>query len=89
VAVRVQPQAPHDAVAGWRQGRLLVRVTAPPRGGRANAAALALVAAALGVPVSAVRLVAGARHRDKLLAVRGLDPDQVRARLGAAGARPP
>jgi uncharacterized protein (TIGR00251 family) len=87
LAVRVQPHAPRDLVVGWRDGRLLLRVTAPPREGRANAAAVALVASALGLPASAVRLVAGTRHRDKVLAIRGLDPAQVRARLGAVEAR--
>lgn len=85
LAVRVQPRAPRDALGGWRQGRLVVRVMAPPQDGRANAAAVALVASALGLPASAVRVVAGARHRDKLLSIRGLDPEQIRVRLGEAG----
>jgi uncharacterized protein len=80
--VRVQPRASRAAVAGWREdGTLTVRVTAPPVEGRANAAVGALLAAALGVPASAVRVVHGERGRDKLVRVTGLTPAQIRRRL--------
>jgi uncharacterized protein len=80
--VRVQPRAARAAVAGWREdGTLTVRVTAPPVEGRANAAVGALLAAALGVPASAVRVVHGERGRDKLVRVMGLTPAQIRRRL--------
>jgi uncharacterized protein len=80
--VRVQPRASRAAVAGWREdGALTVRVTAPPVEGRANAAVGEVLAAALGVPASAVRVVHGERGRDKLVRVRGLTPVQIRQRL--------
>ena len=80
--VRVQPRASRAAVAGWREdGTLTVRVTAPPVEGRANAAVGALLAAALGVPASAVRVVHGELGRDKLVRVTGLTPAQIRRRL--------
>jgi uncharacterized protein YggU (UPF0235/DUF167 family) len=49
IPIRVQPRAGRDELAGVRDGRLLVRVTAPPLEGRANAAACALIAKAAGV----------------------------------------
>ena len=80
--VRVQPRAARAAIGDWRaDGTLTVRVTAPPVEGRANAAVGALLAAALGVPASAVRVVHGERGRDKLVRVTGLTPAEIRRRL--------
>jgi len=80
--VRVQPRAARAALGDWRaDGTLTVRVTAPPVAGRANAAVGALLAAALGVPASAVRVVHGEHGRDKLVRVTGLTPAEIRRRL--------
>lgn len=82
VAVRVQPRAGRDEIAGLRGGRLLVRVTAPPVDGRANAAACALIAGAVGVPKRRVAVVRGASARDKVVRIEGADTAEVRAALG-------
>jgi hypothetical protein len=80
--VRVQPRAARAAIGDWRaDGTLTVRVTATPIEGRANAAVGALLAAALGVPASAVRVVHGEHGRDKLVRVMGLTPAEIRRRL--------
>ncbi len=85
--MRVSPRASRSEVGGWRDdGALTVRVTTPPVEGRANAAVGALLAAALGVPVSAVSVVHGEHGRDKLVRVAGLTPADIRRRL-AGGAR--
>ena len=73
IDVRVQPRAPRDEIGGWRAGRLQVRVTAPPVDDRANVAVCKLIAKRAGVPRSAVSVVAGARSRDKVVEVSGLD----------------
>lgn len=82
--VRVQPRASHAAIAGVRDGALVVRVTAPPAEGEANAALARLLGKALGLPPSCFRLLRGARGREKLLLVAGAAARTVRARLGAA-----
>ena len=80
--VRVHPRASRAAIDGWREdGALSVRVTAPPTEGRANTAVGALLAAALGVPPSAVRVVHGEHAREKLVRVTGLTPGEIRRRL--------
>jgi uncharacterized protein len=83
VAVRVKPRGGRDAVEGVVEGRLVVRVSAPPVEGRANAAVERLVADALGVPKSRAAVVAGAKAREKLVRVEGLSAAEARARLGA------
>jgi uncharacterized protein (TIGR00251 family) len=73
IEVRLQPRAPRDEIVGWRGGRLVVRVTAPPVDDRANLALCRLIAKRAGVPRSAVRVAAGLRSRDKVVEVCGLD----------------
>ena len=70
LAVRVTPGAAADRIA-VTDGKVRIHVTAPPDRGKANKAAIALVAGALGVPKSAVTLVRGATGREKLLLVTG------------------
>jgi len=79
--VRVQPRASRAAIAGWRDGALAIRVTAPPVEGAANAAVRALLAEALDVPPAQVRVVRGAHGRDKLVRIHGLTMREIRARL--------
>jgi uncharacterized protein (TIGR00251 family) len=67
--VRVAPRAASGVIAGERDGALVVRVTAPPAEGRANDAVIRIVAKALDLPPSAVRLVRGAKARTKVLSV--------------------
>lgn len=69
VLVRVIPRARRDGVDGTRAGRLLVRTSAAPVDGRANAAVVRLVAEHFDVPRRTVRVVAGERSRDKTLRI--------------------
>ena len=52
---------------------LLVRVTAPPEGGKANAAVCRVIAKALRVGPSRVSVARGAGSSDKLLRIEGLE----------------
>jgi uncharacterized protein (TIGR00251 family) len=79
--VRVQPRAAQDAVGGVREGALVVRLTAPPVEGKANAALARFLARALGVAPSAVEVVRGATGRDKVVRVAGVTPAHVRAMI--------
>jgi uncharacterized protein YggU (UPF0235/DUF167 family) len=80
-AVRLQPRARTNAILGDRDGRLLVRVTAPPLDGRANEALCELLAARLDVPKGAITVIRGGQSRDKLVEVDGLSEDELRRRL--------
>jgi uncharacterized protein (TIGR00251 family) len=73
VSVRLQPRARRDEVVGERAGAIVIRVTAPPVDGKANAALCAFVARAAGVPPSRVSVVRGQTSRDKVVRVDGVD----------------
>ncbi|HKF92605.1 MAG TPA: DUF167 family protein [Acidimicrobiia bacterium] len=81
--VHVQPGAGRSSVVGRHGDSLKLRVAAPPDG-RANAAAVGLIAAALGVKERDVELVSGERSRLKRFRVVGIDADDVDARLRQA-----
>jgi uncharacterized protein (TIGR00251 family) len=81
----VTPRAGRDEVLGWQDGVLRVRVRAAPVEGRANDALCRLLASQLGVPVSAVDVVAGASSRTKTLRIAGLNREEAKARLAAGG----
>ena len=66
ITVWVRPGAAHPGVGAQHGGALAVRVSARATGGQATAAALAAVAAAFGVPRTAVTLVAGATSQTKI-----------------------
>lgn len=59
-----------------------MRVTEPPVDGRANAATCRLVAKAIGIAPSKVRVLRGTTSRDKVLEVEGLAQEQVDGLLG-------
>ena len=75
------PRASRTAIAGWRDGVLLVKVTAPPVDSAANAAVIALLAKSLDVPKRAITIVRGETSRLKQVVVAGLTLDEIRARL--------
>ena len=75
-AVRVGPRASRDAIEGEHAGALKVRVTAPPLEDRANQAVRRLLADCLNVSISAVRIVAGEKSRNKRVAIAGVSRAQ-------------
>ncbi|HUW01506.1 MAG TPA: DUF167 domain-containing protein [Acidimicrobiales bacterium] len=75
LAVHVQPGAGSTAVVGRHGPALKVRVAAPPTGGRANDAVVALVADAFGLAKGDVEVVSGRTGRQKKLRLGDLDLD--------------
>jgi len=77
VRVKVQPKSRRPGLEGLRPSadgpRLRVAVAEPPEDGRANRAACAALAAALGVPASLIEVAQGATAREKTLRISG-DP---------------
>lgn len=75
VRVKVQPKARRPGLGAVKPAadgpRLALAVTEAPEDGRANRAACATLAAALGVAASAVEVAQGATSREKTLRVAG------------------
>jgi uncharacterized protein (TIGR00251 family) len=82
--IHVQPGAGRSAVVGRHGDALKVRVAAPPVEGRANDAARALLAGALGVPEAEVELTSGQSSRSKRFRLKGLDSEEADKRLRVA-----
>ncbi|NTW27764.1 MAG: DUF167 domain-containing protein [Coriobacteriia bacterium] len=81
LAVHVTPKSGRNEVVGWRGHELSVRVCAPPEAGKANAAVCKVIAEALGVPNSDVRVRRGEGSRHKQLEV-SVNESEIRAAFG-------
>ena len=81
VRVRVRAGARREELLHTDDGWLVARVTAPAHEGRANKALCRLVAKRLGIAPSRVAIVRGARSREKLLHIDGMDRTAVDAAL--------
>ena len=81
IDVKVIPRASRTAIDGVRDGRVVVRVTAPPVDSAANEAVIEVLAKALDLPRRSLRIVAGATSRNKTIEVASIDASHVAARL--------
>lgn len=81
LTVRVIPRAARSAIAGSRDNALLVRLTAPPVDGAANAELIRVLADALDVPKRNITLLSGDRARLKRVKITGLTDDEVARKL--------
>jgi uncharacterized protein len=83
--LHVVPGASRAGVVGRHGDGWKVRVTAAPERGKANDAVVRLVAATVGLPRGAVRVVSGHGAREKTVEIAGADRDSVEAALESAG----
>jgi uncharacterized protein (TIGR00251 family) len=81
IDVRVIPRASRPGLAGTRDGAVLVRVSAPPVEGAANAELIQVLAKELDVPKRQVTIVAGERGRMKRVKVEGVTAERVAEKL--------
>jgi uncharacterized protein (TIGR00251 family) len=82
VPVRVTPRGGRDAIDGWRDRALRVRLAAAPVDGRANDSLVQFLAKVVGVPPRSVRVVSGSRSRSKRIEIHGIDAGSLRRSLG-------
>jgi hypothetical protein len=79
LAVRLQPRASKDEIAGVMGGALKIRLRAPAVEDRANEALCEFLAELLKTPKAAVRILSGHHSRSKRVEVRGVTRQQVLA----------
>jgi uncharacterized protein (TIGR00251 family) len=78
---RVVPRASRNKIAGFHDGAVRIRLTAPPVEGAANEALVALLSSVLRVAKRDIGLVSGQSARSKVVSVTGLSAEEVEARL--------
>jgi uncharacterized protein len=88
ITIRVKPGSARPNVGGEHDGALIVRVSARAVDGRATEAALTAVADSFGVSRSAVRMVAGASSRTKVVDIDADDPRLLASLLATPGRLP-
>ena len=87
LTVWVVPGAPRSEVVGYHGDTIKIRIAAPPVGGAANEELARFLAAQLGVPRAAVKLVSGLGGRRKRIEVAGMDLEALEATLLAGKAK--
>lgn len=78
--VRLTPRGGANRIEPVIGGVLTARVAAAPVDGAANTALTWLLAEALDLPRSRIRLVGGASNRRKVIEIEGVDPAALRSR---------
>lgn len=63
------------------EGKLKIRVTVPPEGGKANKAVIELLSKALKVPKSSIEIVRGDTSRNKVIFISGVSPSFIKEKL--------
>lgn len=79
VRVKAVPGSSRNAIAGILGDRLKVRTSAPPEGGKANAAICKLLADRLGAPSQKVRITRGAASPNKTLRIPDIPQERLHA----------
>jgi uncharacterized protein (TIGR00251 family) len=70
--LKVIPHASRSEVIAEVNGDLKIKVQAPPEDGRANKAAIQLLAKHFNVPQNRIKIVAGEKSHQKIIEVFGL-----------------
>lgn len=82
LAIRVIPRSgKNEIVEVMEDGRIKIRLTAPPVEGKANLALIRFLAGVLGVPESNLEIVAGEKGRDKIVSITGMESQAAEEKL--------
>ncbi len=86
--VQVRPNAAINEITGYTDGRLHIKIAAPPLKGKANKELVAFLSCKLGINQSSVSIMKGQTARNKLVSIYGLSlNDIIKLLLPAQGDR--
>jgi len=72
IQVQIQPKSSKDQIIGIHNGRLKIKISAPPVDGKANQALIEFMSKVLGVSKSKVEIVKGHTSKLKTLKIIGI-----------------
>ena len=81
--LRVKSNAVRNEMVGFTDGVLQVRVSAPPVKGEANKELCDFLSHALGISKSSLTIIKGHTSRNKIIAIEGLNHEEIIRRLTA------
>ncbi len=73
IQVQIQPGSSKDQIIDLHNGRLKIKISAPPVDGKANQNLIEFIAKALGVSKSKIEIVKGRTSKLKTLKISGID----------------
>lgn len=77
IPLKISPKAKKNAIVGWENGELKIRIAAIPEKGSANDEIIFFLAQELGVSKRQVKLISGFTSRHKRIIITDLDPYSV------------
>ena len=81
ISLRVYPSANRNEIAGFADGVLRVKISAPPTRGKANKELIAFLSRLLEVGKGSVSIIKGHTTRSKVVVIDGLSREAVLKRL--------
>lgn len=81
VDVKVTPNAYQDAIVGWKEGRLHVRIRQVPEKGKATRRLVEYLAEKLEIAPSRIEILSGEASRFKRLRIEGLTQEDLNQKL--------
>lgn len=72
IKIWVQPGSSREEIEGFRDGFLRIRLKAPAERGEANKACQKIIAAALKISPSQIKIMRGEKSRRKLIKISGI-----------------
>lgn len=80
--IRVIPRAmTNEIVDVLQDGIIKIRLVAPPVNGKANKSLKIFLSSILNIQRSRIEIISGAKGRDKIIRVNGMDQESINARI--------
>lgn len=77
IPIKVTPKASKNAIVGWENGELKIRIAAIPAKGNANQELIAFLAKELQTNKSNIQLISGESSRHKRVLISNIEPPQI------------